>query len=153
MNNFKSAQKRSPGFTLVEMLIVLLVIVVLGVMAYGNKELLFGKIDTERAYTEVNLFIDALDIYSELNNNLYTSVTVEVLIDNGYMKDDDYTDGVGENTFSDDIVITSINSGADAQIVYTTDQNSTCQQLKARFDNVDGLTNSCTTGVLTSVKE
>jgi len=104
------------------------------------------------AYSEINTLLNAGASYRQApaNGGLYTSITVEVLNDNGYNVGK-FDDGVNENVFGETVSVAAANSNTDMTLTYVTDSAESCLQLVQRYTNDSLLKSapSCSTATLT----
>jgi type IV pilus assembly protein PilA len=89
--------KNNKGFTLVELMAVIVILAIIVSIAVPSSIAISNKIKTKMYNTKVDMIIDAAKLYGQDNSSVVSSennpcqnpVTVKTLMDNGYIKKDD----------------------------------------------------------------
>ncbi len=147
---------REGGYSLMEMLIVFGVIAIaVGFVAVIGGTLGSGQ-KVNQAYSEIQMIIKAAESYrrAPARRGLFTGLTMTALSTRGYNVEP-FTTGTNENTYGMTVTAAPAAAGADATIVYTTDEAADCLNLVDRLDTLPGIkvTPTCAAGVLTVTLE
>ena len=96
-------------------------------------------------FEEVNIVVVAIRNVREFTGSYAASdTTVQALVQNGYLPNPPYNNGVGENRLGNDIDISG--TGATAEVKYILDTNPQCAQIEQRLDSLIGVTNITCSG-------
>ncbi len=138
---------REGGWTMAEIGFGLIIAAGLAaVVLAGGTAILEGN-RTQTAIQEVNNAVIAAQSYRAVNGD-YEDISVEELVDKGFVLPGFTDDGEGENVYGQDLTIASASSHADANIDYETDSAEACAQLLLRIENqpfITGTAPSCST--------
>ena len=92
-------------------------------------------------FEEVGILVVAIRNVREFTGGYAaTDTTVQAMVQNGYLPNPPYNNGVGENRLGNDIDISS-SGGATAEVKYILDTNPQCAQIEQRLDSLVGVTN------------
>ena len=132
--NFKTMR----GFTAIEYVAIVAAIAIATIAVVSASSGFFGSSKKNSAILEVSKLVNAAKLYRISNNN-YASITVEEMSDNGY-DIEPFTNGTGENAYGADASMAPTNANTQAVLLYTTDEDSACASLKARYgESADGV--------------
>lgn len=132
---------RQAGLSLIEALLVMgLLIAIVGAAIAAYNTGLSGA-NTKTALEELNMVAAAAGAYrrSPRRAGLYTGVTVQVLVDQGYIMPSRYTTGVAQNAYGMNTAIVAAGGGTDATLTYQFDSAGDCQQMIEQFTNQVGV--------------
>ncbi|MDE2727421.1 MAG: hypothetical protein OXI19_05325 [Gemmatimonadota bacterium] len=138
---------REGGWTLAEIGFGLIVAAGLAAVALAAGTAILEGNRTQQAIQEVNNAVTAAQSYRAVTGD-YDGISVEELVDKGFVLPGFTDDGVGENVYGQDLTIASANSDKDANIDYGTDSAEACAQLLLRITDqpfITGTAPSCST--------
>jgi type II secretory pathway pseudopilin PulG len=136
--------KRQRGFSTLQ---VVAAIAIAGVLTAAAARVLFPMYNralVNNGYEELYLIINSVNEIREYHGDYALLGSGGVagftwLVDNGYLPTDRYTDGTGENSFGGNIELTSTNGNDDAELKYSTNSISTCENLADRMITIAGV--------------
>ena len=83
------------GFTLVELLAVMVILITISLVAVGNISSSLTKREKKEEQEQTELAIGAAKIYFSLSETNVTCVSIQYLVDEGYIKDSKQVDKLG----------------------------------------------------------
>ena len=133
--------KRERGFSTLQ---VVAAIAIAGVLTAAAARVLFPMYNralVNNGYEELYLIINSVNEIREYHGDYSELEDFAWLVNNGYLPTDRYIDGLGENSFGGNIVLTATGDGADdVQLTYSTNLVSTCENLADRMITIAGVT-------------
>lgn len=136
---------REGGWTMAEIGFGLIIAAGLAAVVLASGTAILEGNRTQTAIQEVNAAVIAAQSYRAVTGN-YEDISVQELVDKGFVLPGFTDDGAGENVYGQDLAIASANSHADANIDYGTDSKPACEQLLLRIKDqpfITGTAPSC----------